>query len=149
MSEEDFTPLCPWENYVAYRAAVVLPEDRQGRVLMQLRDYHPRAVNPGLWGFFGGEVEAGETMREAAAREFFEETGLALAEEVFTPLCRYISPVHRGRLYVFHTKISAGPPDIRLGEGAGFGFIDPRGFEGMRMSPFMPEVLAHWRAARG
>lgn len=31
--------------------------------------------NPGQWNFFGGHLDSGESAREAAAREFREETG--------------------------------------------------------------------------
>lgn len=48
--------------------ASVIVEDRQGRILLQLRcDNH-------CWGYAGGSVELDEVVEEAAKRELFEET---------------------------------------------------------------------------
>ncbi len=44
-----------------------------GRVLLVRRKFPPRA---GEWSLPGGKQIAGETVREAALREFMEETGL-------------------------------------------------------------------------
>lgn len=50
--------------------ASVIVEDKQGRILLQLRsDNH-------CWGYCGGSVELDEKVEEAAKRELFEETGL-------------------------------------------------------------------------
>jgi 8-oxo-dGTP pyrophosphatase MutT (NUDIX family) len=57
------------------QAAVLLPY-RDGKVLMQLRDEKEGIVCPGQWGFFGGEVELGETPIECARRELREEIGV-------------------------------------------------------------------------
>ncbi len=48
--------------------ASVIVEDRQGRILLQLRcDNH-------CWGYAGGSGELDEVVEEAAKRELFEET---------------------------------------------------------------------------
>ena len=50
--------------------ASVIVEDRQGRILLQLRsDNH-------CWGYAGGSVELDEEVEAAAKRELLEETGL-------------------------------------------------------------------------
>lgn len=51
--------------------AVVL---HRGQVLLVQRSKQPDA---GLWGFPGGHVEWGETVRQAAQRELLEETSVA------------------------------------------------------------------------
>lgn len=50
----------------------VLVFDRAGRLLLERRS------DCGLWGLPGGRIEAGESVREAAAREVREETGLRI-----------------------------------------------------------------------
>ncbi|MEN6356514.1 MAG: NUDIX hydrolase [Armatimonadota bacterium] len=46
-----------------------------GRVLLVKRGCEP---NKGLWSLPGGSIEPGETLREATAREVFEETSLVV-----------------------------------------------------------------------
>lgn len=54
--------------------ASVIVEDKQGRILLQLRaDNH-------CWGYAGGSVELDEIVEEAAIRELKEETGLTANE---------------------------------------------------------------------
>ncbi len=61
--------------------AVVIHEDR---ALLVRRANPPDA---GLWGFPGGKIELGETVRSAATRELLEETGIqAEAQDVITTL---------------------------------------------------------------
>lgn len=47
--------------------------DETGRVLVGLRGKGPR---PGVWSLPGGHIEPGETAREAALREVYEETAI-------------------------------------------------------------------------
>ena len=54
--------------------ATILPYSGE-KVLLQLRDFNPRIVYPGCWGFFGGTVEFGETPLQSAKRELSEEIG--------------------------------------------------------------------------
>ena len=69
MNELDRTyPNRPW---VAVGVVVV----RDGKLLLIQRGKDP---GRGLWAVPGGMVELGETSREAAAREAFEETGLVV-----------------------------------------------------------------------
>ena len=69
---------CPNCDYVHYRnpgvGAAVVIFDETGRLLLVKRA--PGAARPGLWSIPAGFVNYGEDVREAAARELLEETGL-------------------------------------------------------------------------
>jgi len=54
-------------------AAVLAVVVHEGRTLLVRRSNPPDA---GLWGFPGGKIEYGETIRAAALRELMEETGI-------------------------------------------------------------------------
>lgn len=63
---------------VARRAARVLLVDGTGRVLL-FQGHDPDRPDAGRWWFtVGGGLDEGESHREAAARELFEETGLTV-----------------------------------------------------------------------
>jgi 8-oxo-dGTP diphosphatase len=64
--------------------AVIAVVIHEGRTLLVRRANPPDA---GLWGFPGGKIEFGETVRAAATRELLEETGVhAEAQDVITTL---------------------------------------------------------------
>lgn len=56
---------------------VAVLEDDQGRYLFIRRGWKLKRA-PGVWCFPGGEVEPGETLEQALAREMQEELGLAV-----------------------------------------------------------------------
>lgn len=64
--------------------AVIAVVIHEGRALLVRRANPPDA---GLWGFPGGKIEPGETVKAAATRELFEETGIrGEAQEILTAL---------------------------------------------------------------
>jgi len=70
--------VCPDCGRIEFRApqlaAAVLLRDEAGRVLLVERG--PGATQSGRWSIPAGYVDYGEEVREAAARELLEETGL-------------------------------------------------------------------------
>eukprot|EP00088_Acartia_fossae_P010736 TRINITY_DN15376_c0_g1_i1.p1 TRINITY_DN15376_c0_g1~~TRINITY_DN15376_c0_g1_i1.p1 ORF type:complete len:180 (+),score=49.91 TRINITY_DN15376_c0_g1_i1:95-634(+) len=51
---------------------------RDGKILLGMKK---RGLGQGKWNGFGGKVEAGETVTQAAARELLEECGMVVKEE--------------------------------------------------------------------
>jgi len=54
--------------------------DRENRILLMKGRLPSDPAAPGAWFTVGGGVEPGETLRQAAAREAFEETGFTDVE---------------------------------------------------------------------
>ncbi len=55
--------------------------DGKGKLLLTRRA--PEKTHPGTWENSGGAAKAGETSRQAIARELWEETGIRAGEEEF------------------------------------------------------------------
>jgi 8-oxo-dGTP diphosphatase len=89
--------------------AVVLRADE---VLLVRRRNNPDA---GLWGYPGGHVELGETVREAAARELFEETGVVAAPGAYLDALDRITRAEDGSV-LFHYLLIAVHCDYRDGQ---------------------------------
>lgn len=60
-------------------ARVVLLDERSRALLLRGQD--PQGIGGPFWFTFGGGVEPGESLREAAVRELHEETGLQVAPQ--------------------------------------------------------------------
>ncbi|MFM2304558.1 MAG: hypothetical protein RLZZ135_1970 [Cyanobacteriota bacterium] len=100
-------------------ALAILPSD--GKFLMQLRDNIPTILYPGLWGLFGGHIEAGETPEIAVEREVMEEIGYQVTNlQKFG--CYGDDRVTR---HVFYAPLTIGIDRLVLGEGWDFGLLTP------------------------
>ena len=71
------TPGVPGEYHIVVSIWTV---DSEENILLTLRDSVKESY-PGCWENTGGSALAGETSRQAAARELFEETGIAASED--------------------------------------------------------------------
>lgn len=120
-------PSCPACGFVRYRNPVagvaVIVEDRQGRVLLGQRASGPYA---GLWCIPCGYVEWHEDIRNAAVREFEEETGLLIE---LGPVFTVHSNFHNPRLHTvgtwFRGTVVGGALEARDGELASLAYFDP------------------------
>jgi 8-oxo-dGTP diphosphatase len=104
-------------------AIAILPHD--GKFLMQLRDNIPTILYPGLWGLFGGHMEAGETPEIAVVREVIEEIGYEMtAPQKFG--CYSDDRVIR---HVFYAPLTVDIDRLVLSEGWDLGLITPAQIE--------------------
>lgn len=116
--------------------------EQDGRILLLKRN----ASRPqgGTFGAPSGKLEAGETQTEAAARELFEETGLAVRPE---DLGNWRSFYVAYPEYTFTYSICRLPlprrPEIRLraGEHDEFLWATPAEALALKLIPDMAEVI--------
>jgi len=104
----------------------VLLVDRDGRVLLQLRDEHA-PVGPGRWSTVGGAVEPGERPADAAERELTEETSLVAGslELWFAGTLPANAGPGTTAWHVYAAASSATDADVVVGEGADIRFVSP------------------------
>jgi len=73
-------------------ASVIVLRDAPLEVLLLRRNENSSFV-PNAWVFPGGAIETGEEMRDAAVRETFEESGVALDPHALVLTSRWITPI--------------------------------------------------------
>lgn len=126
--------------------ACVLLVDRDGRLLMQLRDGNA-TFHPNAWGLPGGHAEAGETPEQTAERELWEETGLR-AEQGLRHFARQEVPEVGRVKHYFCGATRARQEDVVLGEGAAIVFVPAAELlDGRSYTPGTAEVLARFLAS--
>lgn len=81
-------PLAPGDYHLAVTVTVV---NSKGQVLLTRRSGE-KELCPGMWECPGGSVLAGETSREGAARELWEETGIKASPGELVYLARRTGP---------------------------------------------------------
>lgn len=96
------------------RVAVGVILSRDGRILIARRAAHRH--QGGLWEFPGGKVEAGETAREALARELREETGILVLDASALLAVSFDYPDRSVCLEVFQVTQYTGEPRGQEGQ---------------------------------
>lgn len=92
--------------------------DRDGKLLIYLRDDKPSIPFPNHWDLIGGHVEAGETPEEALCREVREEIGFTpTAWQLFRRYDCLTGDVYPNRKFIYHAQIDAVPAELTLYEG--------------------------------
>ena len=107
------------------RIAAALLFDRDGRLLIYLRDDKPTIPFSNHWDLFGGHVEPGETPEQALVREIKEEIGVDLKD--FHHFRDYVcteGDAYPNTKHIYHAKLDVRPEDLTLYEGQRIASID-------------------------
>ena len=116
---------------------------RDGAVLLVQRKVKEGSLS---WQFPAGEVEPGETLEEAAARETVEETGLTVTPTRL--LGERIHPKTGRRMAYVACDIVAGTAHVADTEGlADFAWVTPSQFETFVPYGFAPVVQEYLDSA--
>ncbi|MBI4141191.1 NUDIX hydrolase [Candidatus Woesearchaeota archaeon] len=115
-----------------------------GEILLQKKDVRYWRY-PGIWSFFGGAIENGETPKEAVIRELQEELGITFEDLKLFNVCEYedLHPqqTRRGKLFTFVARHDGKQTDIRLNEGAGFAFFSREEVLSLHMIPYTKKLV--------
>jgi ADP-ribose pyrophosphatase YjhB (NUDIX family) len=107
--------------------------DERGRVLLVRRGHAPYA---GTWSLPSGRAEPGEDLRDAAAREVVEETGLRVQVGELLGVVHRQDPTgeYRYEIHDFACQVTGG--ELTAGDDADeVGWFTPDEMEQMPLSP--------------
>ncbi len=92
-------------------AIAIIHQD--GKYLMQLRDDIPTIIYPGVWAFFGGHIEPGESPEAALRRELSEEIDYSV--EGLTKFC--CSRAGKYVRHIYSCPLNVSVAELNLQEG--------------------------------
>lgn len=105
-----------------FPASVILLITSDNSALLQQRDNNPNITNPGKIGVFGGLNEEGETPKQGALRELFEETSLTPSVDELSLFMGFTKDEENGtqtEVYVYLLK-DVRSEDLVIHEGLGY-----------------------------
>lgn len=91
-------------------------------VLLHKRDSNTK-INPDKWAFFGGLNEGKEKPAETFMREIKEELGIDIFPDQVHVLYDYYNKELETHRYVFFVESDLEKSQMKLGEGAGFDWV--------------------------
>jgi 8-oxo-dGTP diphosphatase len=107
------------ENLIFQEAVAVFLRADNGSFLMQLRDDKLSIVFPDHWGLFGGTIESGESVCEAASRELEEEIELHVLPKEIVKFRRYSRSNYRVHACFYHLKTPISKLNLQEGSDLG------------------------------
>lgn len=102
-----------WSKIESSGSKVIL-FDKDGKLVIYLRDNKPDIPFPNTWDLLGGGVEEGETPEQAAIRELEEEIGISV--QTVHKLSDYVV-MDRWIFHIFWAKIDVPVAELTLREG--------------------------------
>lgn len=117
---------------MAYKAALIVLYDIQGRFLLQHRS-EDAEVLPGYWAFFGGGVKRHEPLEDALHREALEELSYSLKSPLLFKEQNFKVRNATGRMYVFIDYFNGNSLKLRLREGQGWGWFNIEEIDSLKM----------------
>ncbi len=125
-------------------AASALLINAVGQVLLQLRDDKPNLPFAGMWTFFGGAVEDGETHAQAVHREVEEElglTGLNFRHWMVQVRPMAVDPTITVHNHVYVGRLTVDPATLTLGEGQAMALFDRAAAEVLELAFSQHDVM--------
>jgi len=128
------------------RVAKAILLDRDGRVLIYLRDDKPTIPFPNQWDLIGGMVEARESALVGLLREVAEEIGVELTTA--QPIEEYATPQNE-HFTIFWAQLDAIPSELTLTEGQSLTSIDLSERSRFHFAGELGNVLDRFADSRG
>ena len=117
------------------QAVCLLIRNAEGKFLLHMRDNSPGIYAPLTWSFFGGGVDEGEEVVQAAKRELLEELGIDADMQDFIPMGSFEHREIDEHLVSFTPTVDWG--QFKVFEGAGAGFFLREDFEKITTSSIL------------
>ena len=115
---------------------------RDGKILLLLRS---KGWKTGSWGPPGGHIDAGESPKQAAVREVFEESGLKVHMRDLELLAQRTKHSF-GMIYYYITDKFSGKGVALSHEHDGFSWVDMKRIDELDTT-FEPDILALVKSA--
>ena len=120
---------------MTHRVSLFIPVNKDGKVLLQHRDTSTD-IKPGMWAFFGGHIELGETPEAALRREVKEELGIDPESLRFFKKTEHVEPWGNTESHFFTADIPYTAEFLKANqnEGDDLGFFSREEHSGMNMA---------------
>ena len=124
-------------------ALIIIRNNRNDKILCQLRDDKPEVSYAGHWGVIGGQIEKNEDPLDAIKREIVEEISCNVEDIEFVNRINHLKTQYceKHELFIFKGKLDKNSEDIKIGEGQRVDYFTVDEIENLRMSETLKEFI--------